>query len=407
MALEDVTDYREGQAALKASEEKLRRSQKMEAVGQLVAGVAHNFNNLLTITAGYAELLINRPRVDGATDEDRQSLEEIRRAAERGSALPRQLLAFSRDREVRAVPVDLNRLIMRMRPMLARAIREDISLTIERSDEHATVVIDPDDFQQIILNLVINSRDALPTGGHIVIDIERQRVDASEEAGARVMPPGDYVRLRVQDDGTGMSPEVQAHLFEPFFTTKDVGQGTGLGLAFVYGTVQQHEGGVTVDSAAGIGTIFTLYFPRHAEAARDEGPSSRDVSAVGTGRAATILLVEDEPAVRSVTASTLRRAGHRVLEAGLPSDGVQLFVEHADEIDLLLTDLVMPEMPGSELAARLVTERPELRVLFVSGYSDALSAAASQAPAAVVLCKPFLPSQLLDSVAEALSEPAA
>ena len=407
MALEDVTDHREAQAALKASEDKLRRSQKMEAVGQLVAGVAHNFNNLLTITAGYAELLINQPRVDRSTSEDRQSLEEIRRAAERGSALTRQLLAFSRDREVRAVPIDLNKLIMRMRPMLARAIREDIYLTIERSDDHATVLIDPDDLQQVVLNLVINARDALPTGGHIVIDIERQRFEDSDDASARVMPPGEYVRVRVQDDGTGMTPEVQAHLFEPFFTTKDVGQGTGLGLAFVYGTVQQHDGAVTVDSAPGIGTIFTLYFPLRAEAGRDEGAPQPEISEVGPARAATILLVEDEPSVRAVTARTLRRAGHRVLEAALPSDGVQLFGEHADQIDLLMTDLVMPEMSGSELADRLVSERPGLRVLFVSGYTDALTAAASQAPDAAVLRKPFVPSQLLDTVAEALSEPSA
>jgi PAS domain S-box-containing protein len=403
MALEDITARRQAETDLQASEEKLRRAQKMEAVGQLVAGVAHNFNNLLLITGGYADLLIEQP---GRNDQDRQALGEIRRAAERGAALTRQMLAFSHKRETKPVSVDLNHLVAGMGALLARAIREDTELAIEPALAHATVLIDHDDVEQVILNLVINARDALPTGGHIGIDIGRQRLGADDLHDA-TMAPGEYVRLRIRDDGIGMSPEVQAHLFEPFFTTKEVGKGTGLGLAFVYGTVRQHHGLVVVDSTPDVGTTFSLYFPLQPEAASADRAASRATTLGEGSRAATILLVEDEAAVRTVTARTLRRGGHRVLEAGTPTAACALFDRHADEIDLLLTDVVMPEMHGPALAERLVSQRPTLRVLFISGHSDAVPAADHGRASPVVLSKPFAASQLIATVADVLGLPPA
>ena len=397
MVLEDITARRQAEDDLKASEEKLRRAQKMEAVGQLVAGVAHNFNNLLTITGGYAELLLQQPGGDPA---DRHALDEFRRAAERGAGLTRQLLAFSRTRETRAIPVDVNDLVIGMRALLARAVREDTALEIVPAPAHATVLIDPDDFEQVLFNLVINARDALPDGGHIGIDIARQWLGAGDLQDP-ALQAGEYVRLRVRDNGIGMTPDVQAHLFEPFFTTKEVGKGTGLGLAFVYGTVRQHHGLITVESAPGAGTTFSLYFPLRPEAAVPAGMPAH-VSRPARGRGATILLVEDEEAVRAVTAWTLRRAGHRVLEAEMPSAACALFERHADEIDLLLTDMVMPEMHGRALAKRLLDQRPDLRVLFVSGHLEAPPEAEAGAGGPVVLSKPFAPSQLIDTVAGVL-----
>jgi two-component system cell cycle sensor histidine kinase/response regulator CckA len=403
VALEDVTDRRQAEADLKASEEKLRRAQKMEAVGQLVAGVAHNFNNLLLIIVGYADLLAEQR---GRDESDREALDEIRRAADRGAALTRQMLTFSNKRDTAAILVDLNDLVSGMGPMLARAIREDTELTIEPAPLHATVLIDHEDCEQVILNLVINARDALPRGGHIRIEIGRQQLDA-DDLHDPTMAPGEYVRLRIHDDGIGMSPEVLAHLFEPFFTTKDVGKGMGLGLAFVYGTVRWHQGLIAVESAPTVGTTFSLYFPLRAPAARRTATPAPVITRGERRQSATILLVEDEEAVRRVTARTLRRAGHLVFDTGSPRAACALFDQHAEEIDLLLTDVVMPEMHGSALADRLVSQRPDLRVLFVSGHSNALPAAGRSKPGSVVLSKPFGPSQLTDTVATMLGLPPA
>jgi two-component system cell cycle sensor histidine kinase/response regulator CckA len=258
MVLEDITDRRRAEADLRASEHKLRQAQKMEAVGQLVAGVAHNFNNLLTITMGYTDLLIEARRPG---DPDREALEEIRKATARGAGLTRQLLTFSRQREASTRLVDVNSALSQMHGMLTRAVREDIVLTIAEAPSGCTIVIDPQDFEQVILNLVINARDALPKGGHIAVDTARQRFDAGALPEDFSVLPGDYVRVSVRDDGVGMSTDVQRHLFEPFFTTKEVGEGTGLGLATVYGVVRRHQGGIRVVTAPGSGTTVTLFFP--------------------------------------------------------------------------------------------------------------------------------------------------
>lgn len=398
--LEDVTAQRQAEDDLRASEERLRRAQKMEAVGQLVAGVAHNFNNLMTVTMGYTDILQDR---HGDDDLDQNAIREIRKATERGAALTRQLLAFGRKHDARLARVDLNRAVADLRETLTGVIREDIQLTIDIEPAPLAVVIDPHDFEQVIFNLVLNARDALPAGGIIRIELARESFDAANSAPGLAITPGEYVRLRVHDNGIGMTPEVQSHLFEPFFTTKEVGEGTGLGLAFVHGIARHGGGFVTVQTAPAEGTTVSVYLPPApapvAEVAPEPLVSSRDEGS----QAATILLVEDEDAVLRMTAQVLSRAGHRVLSATTPGHACALFKEHGSDIDLLLTDIVMPEMHGPALAERLLAQRPDLRVLFVSGYSDVMPASATATDRVAFLAKPFPASRLVSTVAELLA----
>jgi two-component system cell cycle sensor histidine kinase/response regulator CckA len=402
--VEDVTAQRQAELDLRASEQKLRRAQKMEAVGQLVAGVAHNFNNLLTVTMGYTELLQAR---HPGEDPDQDDLEEIHKATERGAALTRQLLAFGRKHDAERAPIDLNAAVAGLREMLNRVIREDIHLTIDVASPPAVVLIDPHDLEQVILNLVINARDALPMGGTIRIEVARESIDATRGLPDLPVAAGEYVRLRVRDNGIGMTTDVESHLFEPFFTTKEVGQGTGLGLAFVHGIARHGGGFVTVETAPAQGTTISVYFPPAPEEvaagpAKPLAPSTRHVSP-----GATILLVEDEAAVRTMTAAMLTRAGYRVLAAATPGEACALFEQHAAEIHLLLTDIVMPQMHGPALAQRLVAQRSDLRVLFISGYSDAMPVSATARHKMAFLAKPFPPSRLVTTVAALLAARAA
>jgi len=397
--LEDVTAQRQAEIDLRASDERLRRAQKMEAVGQLVAGVAHNFNNLLTVTMGYTDILQERHR---KPDPDHDPIQEIRRATERGAALTRQLLAFGRKHDARLARIDLGRTVSGLREVLIRVIREDVQLTIDLEAGPFAVLIDPYDLEQVVLNLVFNARDALPAGGTIHVDVARELVDATNKPPDPAIASGEYVRLRVRDNGIGMTPDVQAHLFEPFFTTKEVGEGTGLGLAFVHGIARHGGGFVTVETAPAKGTTVSVYLPPVWAAEIREAPESATVSTPLRLPAATILLVEDDRAVRDMTAQTLVRAGYRVLPAATPLHACSLFEQHAGDIDLLLTDIVMPEMHGPALAARLVAKRPDLRVLFVSGYSDTMPANATTGKGAF-LAKPFAPSRLVTTVAELLA----
>jgi two-component system cell cycle sensor histidine kinase/response regulator CckA len=398
--IEDVTAQRQAELDLRASEERLRRAQKMEAVGQLVAGVAHNFNNLLTVTMGYTDVLL-----DTANEDDRAAIEEIRRATDRGATLTRQLLAFGRKHDPRVARIELDRTVSGLREMLTRVIREDIQLTIDLVP--VAVVIDPYDLEQVIVNLVINARDALPDGGGIHIDVALETIDAAGVPVDAASAPGEYARLRVRDNGTGMTPDVESHLFEPFFTTKEVGEGTGLGLAFVHGIARHGGGFVRIETAPGKGTTVSVYLPPAAAlppaAGRVEEPAP---VATPEPAAATILLVEDDGAVRDMAAQMLRRAGYRVLSAATPGDACVTFDTHADEIALLLTDVVMPDMHGPALAERLVALRPALRVLFMSGYHDArpeVDAAGSEGRKTTFLAKPFTSSILLQTVSELLA----
>ena len=395
-----VAAQRQAAHDLERSEQRLRHAQKMEVVGQLVAGVAHNFNNLLTVTMGYTDVLMDRhPR----GDPDRRDLEEIRTATNRGAALTRQLLALGHKHATRREPLDLNRSVSDRRDLLRRLIREDIALTIDTPAAPSAITSDPHDIEQMILNLVLNARDALPSGGAIHVEIDRQHVDAGHEGKDSAAEPGEYVRLRVRDNGTGMTPEVQAHLFEPFFTTKEVGEGTGLGLAFIQGIARQAGGFVTIDTAPAKGTTVAVHFPPAAVPFVEGPPRPAAPPPPAVERGATILLVEDEAIVRNMAARTLTRAGYRVLPAATPGEALALFDEHASEIALLVTDVVMPEMHGTALARHLSAERPGLPVLLMSGYSDSIPADAVGTELAGFLAKPFAPADLVSAVAELLA----
>jgi two-component system, cell cycle sensor histidine kinase and response regulator CckA len=398
--LEDVTARRQAELELRVSEEQLRRAQKMQAIGQLAAGVAHNFNNLLTVTLGYVELMLER---HPDQDQDRRDLEEIHKASERGATLTRQLLAFGRRHHTKPTRIDLNIMAEDLRSMLMRVIREDIQLTIRAAPRPAVASLDPDEIEQVLLNLVINARDALPMGGRIEVEIARQTIEATSGTGAVAEVPGEYVGLRVRDNGIGMAPDVQTHLFEPFFTTKEVGQGTGLGLAFVDGIVRHSHGFITVDSAPDKGTTIAVYFPCEGDAAPGVAPASPAVSTVHAASDVTILLVEDEAAVRRTTEGMLQRAGYRVLSAETPGAACALFDAHGSDIDLLVTDVIMPEMHGPALAQRLVAHRPTLRVLFVSGHSDVMPLGTSDTGRVAFLDKPFTSARLIPAIQSLLS----
>jgi signal transduction histidine kinase len=384
---------------MRASEEQLQRAQKMEAVGQLAAGVAHNFNNLLQVTMGYADVLSDSRR---SGDQDQAAIAEIRRATERGAALTRQLMAFSRRHEPCVSPLDLDTTIGELRDMLTRVVREDIELRLSLGAENAAVMLDPSDFEQVVINLVINARDALPGGGTIQIDSARVAMDAASSPAGQNVLPGSYLRLRVIDNGTGMAPEVQAHLFEPFFTTKEVGQGTGLGLAFVHGVAQHGGGFTTVETAPGRGTTVSVFLPVAPAAAAPPPPRVAVGKPARAARAATILLVEDENGVRATTDRILTRAGYRVLAAANAAEASALFDVHASGIDLLLTDVVMPGMHGPELAARLAGVRPNLPVVFMSGYSNQMPALQVVSSRAAFVAKPFTAAHLVETVEDLL-----
>jgi two-component system cell cycle sensor histidine kinase/response regulator CckA len=353
---------------------------------------------------GYTDILLER---HGDPDLHQEAIQEIRKATERGAALTRQLLAFGRKHDARLARIDLDRTVAGLGEMLTRVIRKDILLTIDVEAGPLAVMIDPHDLEQVIFNLVINARDALPDGGTIHVDVARERVDATNSPADPAVTPGDYVRLRVRDNGIGMTPDVQSHLFEPFFTTKEVGEGTGLGLAFVHGIARHGGGFVTVETAPAKGTTVSVYLP---PAPRVETQDAAELSAAAThdrppAATATILLVEDDGAVRDMTAQMLSRAGYRVLSAATPGQACALFEEHARDIDLLLTDVVMPEMHGPALAEQLVAKRPGLPVLFVSGYTDALPARATATGKVSFLAKPFASSHLVATVAALLAVP--
>jgi len=388
----DITERRQ-------LEERLAQSEKIESVGRLAGGIAHDFNNLLTAILGYTELLLSHR---SAGDADRSDLEEIQKAGLRAAALTHQLLAFSRKQVLLPKDVDLNQTVAGLQAMLARLIRADIELTCDLAPQPAVVRIDPIQLEQAILNLVLNSRDAMPAGGSIRLEVARvPRSRAELTLDASSAPAAEYVRLRVIDTGVGFSAEARAHLFEPFFTTKEVGRGSGLGLASVYGIVRQSNGSITVDSEPGRGTVFTMYFPAAVAPGALASPLASPLEAPG-GRE-TILVVEDEDAVRVIVTAVLRRQGYRVLEAPTPALAIELFERHGPEIDLLLTDVVMPGMNGPALAQRLVAVRPELRVLFISGYADLSVPIDVDNPNVSFLSKPFQASALTGRVRDLLA----
>ncbi|OFV90075.1 MAG: hypothetical protein A3G76_07325 [Acidobacteria bacterium RIFCSPLOWO2_12_FULL_65_11] len=378
-------------------DERLTRSERFESIGRLAGGVAHDFNNLLTAILGYTELLLS-DRAEG--DPDRADLEQILKAGRRAATLTQQLLAFSRRQVLLPEDVDLGQTLAGLREMLVRLVREDIALSCDIAATPAVVHVDPAQVEQVIVNLVVHARDGLPVGGRIQIGVAR--VARSEIA----LPPdapatsAEYVRLRVSDDGPGIPFEAQAHLFEPFFAAKELGRGTGLGLASAYGIVQQSGGFIAVDSELATGTAFTIYFPAvSAASAGAAGPPTADLA----GGHETILLVEDEDAVRAIVVAILSRQGYRVLDAPTPRMACDLFDLHGAHIDMLLTDVVMPGMNGPTLAQQLVHQRPELKVLFMSGHADLAVTLDTGNPNMSFLSKPFQASVLSARVRELLS----
>jgi PAS domain S-box-containing protein len=397
----DVSEVKRAEEAMHHSEEQLRQVQKMEAIGQLAGGVAHDFNNLLTIITGYGDLLLNGAL--RADDPARELVEQVLRASDRASTLTRQLLAFSRRQVLAPQLLVLNSAVLDMDKMLRRLIGEDIKLNSVLASDLDAVKADPGQIEQILLNLAVNARDAMPQGGHLTMETANVFLD---ENYARTRPevcPGPYVMLAVTDTGCGMDAATQARIFEPFFTTKGAGKGTGLGLATVYGIVKQSEGSIFVYSEVGHGTSFKVYLPRAGEAPvvapRLATPTARP------GGRETLLVVEDDVAVRALTTTVLKMSAYEVMEASDGGEAIHLVEEHPDPIHLLVTDVIMPNMSGRVLAERLTSLRPEMKVLYVSGYTDDSVVRHGLLENEVeFLQKPFTPDALARKVREVLDQ---
>jgi two-component system cell cycle sensor histidine kinase/response regulator CckA len=382
----------------KQLEEQLRQSQKMEAIGQLAGGVAHDFNNLLTAINGYSSLALQR--LDDSSPV-KSYLEEVKKAGDRAANLTRQLLAFGRKQILQPLAINLNGVVSDMNKMLRRLIGEDIVLTARLNSDVGKVMADPGQIEQVLVNLIVNARDAMPRGGNLTI--ETNNVELDEEYGSKHVgvPAGRYVLLAVSDTGEGMSEAVRQRIFEPFFTTKEKGKGTGLGLSTVYGIVRQSGGNIWVYSEPGEGTTFKVYLPRVESKIYEPGETVLEAGPPGGSE--TILLVEDEEVVRGLARRILEQVGYAVVEAGKANEALLFCDKHAAEVDLLLTDVVMPEMSGKELADRLKSQCPELKMLFMSGYTDEAIVHHGVLDADVeFIQKPFTPSALARKVREVL-----
>ena len=394
---EQVQERERAEQALRESEEQLRQSQKLEALGTLAGGVAHDFNNLLTVIMGFAEISARSAAGDAALRED---LGQISEAANRASGLVKQLLAFSRKQVLQPQIVDLNHIVSGMEKMLNRLIGEDVVLQTQLEPRLARIKADPGQLEQVLMNLVVNARDAMPTGGTVVVQTLNVRLDERYEHRPDAIAAGPAVMLAVTDTGMGMDDATRRRIFEPFFTTKPQGKGTGLGLSTVYGIVRQSGGSITVYSRPGEGCTFRCYFPPVVESKRDTAAAPADDDSRGHE---TVLVAEDEGQMRNLVRRCLAGRGYHVLEASHGREALDVASQHQGRIDLLLTDMVMPHMSGKELAQRLQSLRPELRVLFISGYSDeAIERHGVLAPGSVFIQKPMQPDVLARTVRQVL-----
>jgi PAS domain S-box-containing protein len=385
-AITDVT-------AWKGLEEQLRQSQRLEAVGQLAGGIAHDFNNVLTAIVGYAELIHSALP---ATDPSRPFADGVLRAAERAATLTRQLLAYSRRQVLSPRVLELGDVVRQLGDMLQRLIGENVRLQIDTDPDGCWARVDRGQFEQVILNLVVNARDAMPDGGTVTIEADTVELDDAHAIGHADLPAGIYVKLVVRDTGLGMSGEVRARAFDPFFTTKERSKGSGLGLSTVYGIVKQSGGDVTLDSRPGGGTEVTIHLPR---VAAESEPEPEAAALPGLPAAATLLLAEDEPVVRELTGRFLEFAGFRVIVASDGQEALEKALACDGPLDVLITDVVMPRLGGRELAARLLAARPQLRVLFISGYAeDAGDVTTVAGHAGDFLEKPYRPEVLIARV---------
>ncbi|MGB0035033.1 MAG: PAS domain S-box protein [Candidatus Acidiferrales bacterium] len=381
-------------------EQQLILSQKLEAIGRLSGGVAHDFNNLLGVIIGYSEALQRRTGVD---DEYREAVDEIQKAGQRAASLTQQLLAFSRKQVLEPKILDLNSVVVDVEKMLRRLIGEDIELKINASAGLGKVKADRGQIEQVIMNLAVNSRDAMPNGGELTIETKNTELTEKDAARHRYVTPGEYVMLQVSDTGIGMNAEVQSHIFEPFFTTKEKGKGTGLGLATVYGVIKQSGGYVWLESEPGKGARFKIFLPRAEGVAAEILQTTAPFSRAQGPR--TILVAEDEASLRKLTRNTLRELGFTVLEAKDGFEALNVSTHCDGAIDLLLTDVVMPGMSGPQLAEKLSPERPQMKVLYMSGYTDGAVATHGVLESGIrILRKPFTHDQLSRSVEGILAE---
>ena len=404
-ALRERDERRErkrAEEALAQSERQFRQAQKMEAVGRLAGGIAHDFNNLLTVIMGYSHVL--------ATELGRHhplynKIEETQKAGERAAMLVRQLLAFSRKQPLEPKHLTINTVVSNLEGMLQRLIRADIRLIIRLDPGNGQVRADQAQLEQVLMNLVVNARDAMPNGGTLTIETAQVELAKTPLYHVDPLPPGSYVKMSVEDTGSGMDRETQAHIFEPFFSTKEEGKGSGLGLSTVFGIVTQSGGAIDVTSRVRHGTRFDIFFPRVAP--DGHAASAQQASMEPAGGHETILLVEDDASVRILLRDALRKLGYRVIEAKQGLEACLLASQEMDRLDLLLTDMVMPGMGGRELAQHLMTIKPDLRVLFMSGFTDDVGILAGhEQGTSGFLQKPFTPELLARTVRKILDAPA-
>jgi PAS domain S-box-containing protein len=396
----DISEKRRAEAESQRLQAQLHQAQKMESVGRLAGGVAHDFNNLLTVINGYSDLGIAKLSTG---DPLRVTIGEIRKAGERAAALTRQLLAFSRKQVLQPRALDLNRLVEEMRPMLERLVGEDIEVRVALHAERGTIHADAHQLEQVVMNLVVNARDAMPSGGKLLVETANVARDESYVRSHPEARVGQYVMLAVSDTGIGIDEELKNRIFEPFFTTKGVGKGTGLGLAMVQGIVAQSGGYVEVYSEKGRGTTFKIYLPELAEVVPE---TARPAELTVIGGTETVLVVEDQEEVREYVAKVLRGYGYRVIDADTANDALRYCEWEHDPIHLVLTDVVMPNIGGRELANRLRKMRPDIKVLFMSGYTDhVIEHHGVLENGAEFIQKPFSPEELAGKVRSALAPP--
>ena len=394
----DVTERKRTEEALRQSGEQLQQAQKMESVGRLAGGVAHDFNNLLTAITGYTELTLRKLN---QSDPLRKNLEEVKKAAERASGLTRQLLAFSRKQVMQPKVIDLNAIISEMNRMLPRLIGEDIKIEKRLAADLGRIEADPGQIEQVIVNLVVNARDAMPQGGTLTVETSNVIMDEELVRKYVSVQPGAHILLAISDTGCGIDEETQRYIFEPFFTTKELGKGTGLGLSTVFGIVKQSKGSIWVNSEVGKGTTFCIYLPRvDAQVDAPEVKAALKKIAKGTG---TVLLVEDDDLVRGIARTTLEMCGYKVLEAANGGEALLIIREHRCKIDLMLTDVIMPRMSGRTLVQEVASLCPEMKMLYMSGYTDdVIMPHGVFQEGLAFIHKPFTPEALSRKVREVL-----
>jgi len=381
------------------TEEALRQSQKMQALGQLAGGIAHDFNNLLTVIRGYVDCLLAEPQHDPET---LTALQEIDQATDRATKLTTQILMFSRKKRMQPLELNLNEVVNRLGNMLRRLLGENITMQIVCNPRPTPICADPAMMEQILLNLVMNARDAMPDGGKVVVQVAEVELDDAYVQNNSKARPGKFARVSVTDTGTGIPAEVMPHLFDPFFTTKELGKGTGLGLSTVYGVVEQHKGWVEAANNPDHGANFTIYLP--ISMLNLKAPNQVEPRQKIPGGKETILLVEDDPVIHRLTRNFLQRHGYHVYEANTGEQALGVWREHANEIDLLLTDMVMPgDVSGRQLAVRLLSEEPSLKVIYTTGYSvDAMDSDHPMEEGLNFLAKPYSPEKLAQTIRRSL-----